>query len=160
MKSTDTLLFYAFGQPAFVSIDSINPDYVQFTLAGREETMPYADFLHQWGAAPYDNEGRTIAMVIHPLHFILSNLRQLHYGEHCNVEIVARWQERNAAHYRVHDSFGGCHTYRFEQDGKVSRSEHESFEFVARFWSGLQSAARDTGMRDIYAGDDDQLYFS
>ena len=132
MKSTDPLLFHAFGQSAFVSIDSINPDFVHFTIASRTETMPYADFLHQWGAAPYDNEGRTIAMVIHPLHFILSNLRQLHYGEHCNVEIVARWQERNATHYRVHDSFGGCHTYRFEQDGTVSRSEHESFEFVAR----------------------------
>ena len=45
----------------------------------------------------------------------------------------------------------------------LSRNGHGAGFFDrgnARFWRGLQSAARDTGMRDIYAGDDDQLYFS
>ena len=129
MKSTDPLLFHVFGQSAFVSIDSINPDFVHFTVASRMETLLYTDFLQQWGGAPYDDK-YTIANVLQPLHFILTNIRQLHYDECCSVELVAQWQERNGQHYRVHDSFGGVWTFRFEQDGAVRRSEHESWESV------------------------------
>ena len=132
IKSTDTLLFYAFGQPATVHIDSINPDYVHFTLAGHTRTIPFADFQNQWGGAPCDEDNTPISHRLHPLHFTLMHLRQIHYGEQIDVTIVARWKEKNATHYRMHDSFGGSHTYCFHEDGLVTRSEHESYEFVTR----------------------------
>ena len=51
--------------------------------------------------------------------------------------ILAEWQERNAAHVRanhsirIQDAFGGCHTFRFEEDGRVFVSEHTTWQQIA-----------------------------
>lgn len=45
--------------------------------------------------------------------------------------ILAEWQERNAAHVRIQDDLGGCHTFRFEQEGRVFMSEHATWDQIA-----------------------------
>lgn len=51
--------------------------------------------------------------------------------------ILAEWQERASAYVRashsvhVQDDFGGCHTFRFQQDGRVFISEHATWQQVA-----------------------------
>lgn len=45
--------------------------------------------------------------------------------------ILAEWQERNAAHIRIQDNFGGCHTFRFEQEGRAFVSEHATWQQIA-----------------------------
>lgn len=45
--------------------------------------------------------------------------------------ILAEWQERNAAHVRIQDDFGGCHTFRFEAEGRVFMSEHATWQQIA-----------------------------
>lgn len=142
MKSTDTFVYYAFGMPCSVHIDSINPDYIHVKHPnGNEDTVLCADFLQTWGGCPTgESDEPSIAAKLYPLHFALCDQRQIHYGEHCNVEIVAQWRERNATHYRVHNSLGGALTYSFEQEGRICRSEHEQWEFAAKMEPAIAAA--------------------
>ena len=115
-------------------------DAVVFRVPGRRDndTLPAADFLAQFGDAPADGdrpELGTIGDRIHRARIISRALHDLYTldDEHQQpgFTILAEWQERNAAHVHIQDVFGGCRTFRFEQEGRVFMSEHATWQQIA-----------------------------
>ena len=73
---------------------------------------------------PSDHRLQVIFQTLHDLYTMGDDHQQAAFA------ILAEWQERNAAHIRVQDDFGGCHTFRFEQEGRVFMSEHATWQQI------------------------------
>lgn len=121
-------------------------DAVTFRIPGRQDddSLPAADFLTQFGDASTDGdrpELGTIGDRIHRVRIISQTLHDLYTmgddHQRPGFVILAEWQERNAAHVRanhsirIQDDFGGCHTFRFEAEGRAFVSEHATWQQIA-----------------------------
>lgn len=115
-------------------------DTVIFRVPGRrdDDSLPAADFLAQFGDASTDGDRPELGTIGDRIHRVRIISRALHDLYTMNEDhqrpgftILAEWQERNAAHVRIQDDFGGCHTFRFEQGGRVFMSEHATWQQIA-----------------------------
>ena len=139
LSSTSIFTFSLFGHLTGAQYLP-DQDAVIFRVPGRrdDDTLPAADFLEQFGDAPTDGdrpELGTIGDRIHHVRIISQTLHDLYTmdDEHQRpgFTILAEWRERNAAHIRIQDDFGGYHTIRFEAEGRVFMLEHATWQQIA-----------------------------
>lgn len=141
-NSNSRFPFYLFGQLAeaeYIAADNT----ISFRLPQWRETSqaPYnaADFIRLFGPCmlhPDFPEQGTIGEKLSRIHVISQDLHDLYTmgADHLRPDftVLAEWQENNSHHIRVQDAFGGSYTYRFSQDGRVSRSFKHDWELVAK----------------------------
>jgi len=139
MSSTSRFLFYIFGFLAEAEYIAANST-VSFRLPQWQEDnqAAIADFIQQFGSCMIDPdypESGTIGERLARIHAISQDLHDLYTtgDDHHRpaFQILAEWQENNSRHVRIQDDFGGSYTYRFAQDGRVSRSYKQDWELVA-----------------------------
>lgn len=98
------------------------------------------DFIQQFGLCMIDPdypETGTIGERLLRIHAISQDLHDLYTtgDDHHRpaFQILAEWQENNSRYIRIQDAFSSSYTYRFAQDGRVSRSYKQDWELVADF---------------------------
>lgn len=139
LSSTSRFPFYIFGFLAEAEYLPQNAT-VAFRLPQWQEDnqTAIADFIQHFGACMIDPdypESGTIGERLSRIHAISNDLHDLYTmgDDHQRpaFQMLAEWNENNSRHVRIQDAFGGSFTYRFDQDGRVSRSYKQEWELVA-----------------------------
>lgn len=139
LSSTSRFPFYFFGLLAEVEYLPQN-NAVSYRLPqwSDDSQIDAADFIQQFGSCLIDcdfPEIGTIGERIFRIHIISQDLHDLYTmgDDHFRpaFRILAEWRENNFYCVRVQDDFGGSFTFRFAENGKITRSSHEDFVTVA-----------------------------
>lgn len=139
LSSTSRFPFYVFG---FLAEAEYLPqsDTVSFRLPQwREDSETSAsDFIQQFGPCLTDCDSPelgTIGERIFRIRIISQDLHDLYTmgDDHFRpaFSILAEWRESSFYCVRIQDDFGSSFTFRFAENGKITRSAHEDFVTVA-----------------------------
>ena len=139
-NSNSRFPFYLFGYVAEVEyLPQHKVVSFRLPLKKVDESIELDDFLFQFGPCLLDcdsPENGTIGERLSLIHAISQDLHDLYTMEADHLRpdftVLAEWQENNSHHIRIQDAFGGSYTYRFCQDGRVSRSFKHDWELVAK----------------------------
>jgi hypothetical protein len=131
-QSDSNHVFYLFGSLAEAAYNA-DDDTIKVTLPIKTtmEALPPDDFFCRWGTAFIDPdfpEYGTIGERLYRTRTISKVLQKDYYGKPTKFSILAEWQEQNQYCVRIGPHY---ETYRFAQDGKVTRSCHQDWETVA-----------------------------
>lgn len=138
LSSSSRFLFHIFGHLAEAEYIAASAT-VAFRLPQWQEDnqADITDFIQHFGSCAIDPDypdGGTIGERLSRIHAISQDLHDLYTMENDHhrpaFQILAEWQENNSHHIRIQDAFGGAYTYRFCQDGRVSRSYKQDWELV------------------------------
>ncbi len=138
LPSNSRFPFYIFGHLAEAEYIAANATVAFRLPQWQEDTQAtIADFIEQFGPClihPDHPESGTIGERLSRIHAISQDLHDLYTmgDDHLRPDftVLAEWQENNSCHVRIQDAFGGSYTYRFSQEGRVSRSYKQDWELV------------------------------